>query len=80
MSGIVARLGLGGSVQLSVRYATNTTRQSQSQMSVIKKDTYTIAAGDNFWICQQEINLNSYGEDNVVKIWDSQLVVKGPMC
>ena len=76
MSGMIKILNLGGSIEASIE----STSTNENSTSIEKKDTYTIAAGENWWICQREVWLNTYDLDNTVRIWDNQLVVKGKMC
>ena len=75
--GVVADiLGLGTSFESSIQKA-----ETQSESTTItEKATYTIQAGDNFWICQRAIYLDTQNVQNAVKIWDSTLIIKGEMC
>ena len=76
MSGMIKMLYLGGSIEASIE----STSTNEKSTSIVEKNTYEIPAGDNWWICQREVLLNTYDEDNAIQIWDKELVVKGKMC
>ena len=82
VSAIVKSMKVSASIEASIGYAFTHSHltTSRTQTTLTKKDTYTIAGGDDFWICQQVINIDAYGQENVIKIWDSKLFVKGKMC
>ena len=76
MSGVAKALDLGGSIEVSIGYS-NT---EENSTNTTLRDTYTIGAYRNFWICQRMVYLDTYNEKSAVQIWDSKLVVNGDMC
>ena len=73
MSGMIKMLNLGASIEASIE----STSTNEKSTSIVEKNTYTIPAGDNWWLCQREVLLNTYDQDNAVQILDKALVVKG---
>ena len=73
ISSAIAFLNLGASFEMSVEAIETQTKETTAS----RKTTYTIAPGDNFWVCQRSVDLNVYLTENAVTIFDLDIVVNG---